>query len=163
MLEKDSHQCIEWFKDNRMEANPSKFQVIAMYRDGAVPLSIFVQGNTLQPSNIIKVLGITLQPSLKFDHHVANICIKSSRQINVLKRLSRHLNQANRMLLYTSFIASNFHYGPLSGMFCGQKNSDKLKRSKNGRLDVFILRLIFKVIIMYSKTSIKHHGSALYT
>ena len=100
LLEKDSHQCIEWFKDNRMDANPSKFQVIAMDRDREIPLSISVQGNTLQSSNIIKVLGVSLQPSLKFDHHVANICVKASRQINVLKRLSRYLNQANRMLLY---------------------------------------------------------------
>ena len=128
VLEKDSHQCIEWFKDNRMEANPSKFQVIAMDRDGAVPLSISVQGNTLQPSNIIKVLGISLQPSLKFDHHVANICIKASRQINVLKQLSQYLNQANLMLLYKSFVASKFHYCPLSWMFCGKKNSEKLEK-----------------------------------
>ena len=32
------------------------------------------------------------------------------------------------MLLYKSFVASNFHYCPLSWMFCGKKNSDKLEK-----------------------------------
>ena len=127
-LESDSHHCIEWFKDNDMDANAGKFQSIAMDRDGKIPLSISVQGNVILPSNVLKVLGVSLEAGLKFDCHVTNICLKSSRQINVLKRLSRFLTPENRMLLYKSFIASNFHYCPVAWIFCGKRNSDKLEK-----------------------------------
>ena len=99
-----------------------------MNRDGTIPLSISVQGNILLPANIIKVLGISLEPGLRFDSHVKNICVKAARQINVLKRLSKYLSLENRMLLYKSFIASNFHYCPVSWMFCGKRNSDKIEK-----------------------------------
>ena len=76
----------------------------------------------------IKVLGIVLDNKLKFDEHVSQMCLKASRQINALKRISKYLDQKCRILVYKSFISSNFNYCPVSWMFCGKMNLNKLEK-----------------------------------
>ena len=52
----------------------------------------------------------------------------SSKQINILKRISKYLNVTGRINVYRSFISSNFSYCPVVWMFCGKKNSNKLEK-----------------------------------
>ena len=49
-------------------------------------------------------------------------------QINALKRIAKYLNERSRILIYKSFISSNFNYCPVSWIFCGKKNSDELEK-----------------------------------
>ena len=86
------------------------------------------QENLIVPTDNIKVLGVTLDDHLKFDAHITNICITASRQINALKRLAKFLNERSRILIYKSFISSNFNYCPDTWMFCGRKNVMKLEK-----------------------------------
>ena len=51
-----------------------------------------------------------------------------SRQINALKRLTKFLNERSRILVYKSFISSNFNYCPVTWMFCGRRNVIKLEK-----------------------------------
>ena len=76
----------------------------------------------------VSVLGITLDDSLKFDLHIADMCKKASRQINALKRVSKFSTQDSRKSIYRSFIAANFNYRPISWIFCGKKNTTKLEK-----------------------------------
>ena len=108
ILEIDATRAITWFNENSMDANPDKFQCIAMDIKGHVDLSICIFGNTIQSSDSMKVLGITLDSKLNFHTHVSNICRKASAQINVLKQLSHYLNQDSCIKIYTSFISANF-------------------------------------------------------
>ena len=87
----------------------------------------------------MKVLGVTLDSKLNLNEHVSNICSKASAQINVLKRLSRYLNQNNRTKIYQSFITAKFTYCPAAWIFCGKQNSNKLER-----LQERALRFVFK-------------------
>ena len=127
-IEKDAFQAFTWFKSNNMDANPDKFQLIAMNRKGSIDLSISILGNTICSSDSMKVLGVTLDTKLSFDKHVSDICGKASAQISVLKRLSRYLNETSRIQIYKSFISSNFTYCPAAWIFCGKKNSNKLEK-----------------------------------
>ena len=119
--ENDTRAAIAWFENNYMDANPDKFQSIILNRGGDVSISISVQDDAIIPSDHIKVLGITLDDSLKFDLHIADMCKKASRQINALKRVSKFLTQDSRKSIYRSFIAASFNYCPISWIFCGKK------------------------------------------
>ena len=49
-------------------------------------------------------------------------------QINVLLRLSNVFNQETKILIYKSFIYSNFNYCPLVWHFCSKASTDKLEK-----------------------------------
>ena len=64
---------------------------------------------------------------LNFDIHISNICKKAARQINVLLRLSKLLSTETKILIYKSFIRSNFNYCPLVWHFCSKASSLKME------------------------------------
>ena len=67
----ESAICIEWFRNNKMQANPDKFQAIILEK------SEFENCNSLLLNGIeIKCQDVTIFYSLNFDHHVSNICKK---------------------------------------------------------------------------------------
>ena len=125
-LENDVLSATAWFDNNYMCANPDKFQSIS--RDGQQSLAISVQDNTILSDTTIKALGVTLDNRLKFDKHVSTLCMKASRQINALKRISKYLDENCRILIFKSFISSNFNYCHMSWMFCGRTNLNKLEK-----------------------------------
>ena len=139
VLENDVNTATAWFDNNYMCANPDKFQSIVLDRDGKQSLSISVQDNTIFSDPSIKVLGVTLDDKLNFDEHVSQMCLKASRQINALKRVSRYLDESCRILVFKSFISSNFNYCPVSWMFCGKTNLNKLEK-----LQERALRFVFR-------------------
>ena len=67
------------------------------------------------------------------------MCTKASRQINALKRVSKYLDENCRIMIYKTFISSNFNYCPVSWMFCGKANVDKLEK-----LQERALRFVFR-------------------
>ena len=75
---------------------------------------------------------------LNFEAHIANICKKAARQINVLLSLSNVLNQETKILIYKSFIYSNFNYCPLVWHFCSNASTDKLEK-----MQYIAVRLVF--------------------
>ena len=83
-----------------------------------------------QPENI-KILGVALDNQRKFDAYITNISTTASRQINSVERLAKFLNERSHVLVYKSFISSNFNYCSVIWMFCGWKNVTK--RGKNER------------------------------
>ena len=117
-----------------MDTNPDKFQCISLDRFGRPPTSISIEGNTIPSSNSIKVLGVTLDSSLKYNKHISNLCFKASIQINAMKRIGKYLNTDCRISMYKSFISSNFSFCPVSWMSCGKQNYDKLKKLQEGAL-----------------------------
>ena len=62
-----------------MDVNPDKFQSIILNRGGDISISISVQDDVIIPSDHIKVSGITLDDSLKFDLHISDMCKKKKK------------------------------------------------------------------------------------
>ena len=128
-LIEDSNILIDWFKFNRMQANPEKFQAIAIGQRSAKELDSFTLNNVNIPcENEVKLLGVTIDFKLNFNSHISNICKKASKQLNCLKRIGKYLTRLGKLTIHHSFILSNFNYCPLTWHFCSVTNTNKVER-----------------------------------
>jgi hypothetical protein len=128
-LESESEVAIDWFSSNLMLANPDKFQAIILGPNSGNEPHTFNFGETqVQSEESVKLLGVDLDNKLNFHSHVSNLCLKTARQINALKRLARFLDFEGRLAIYRSFIISNFNYCPTVWHFCGEAATGKLER-----------------------------------
>ena len=127
-LIEDSNILIDWFKINRMQANPEKFQAIAIGQRSAKELDGFTLNNVnISCENEVKLLGVTIDFKLNFNSHISNICKKASKQLNCLKRIGKYLTRLGKLTIYHSFILSNFNYCPLTWHFCSETNTNKVQ------------------------------------
>ena len=128
-LESDSNHLIEWFKINKMQANPVKFQVLAVGKKTYEKRpTINIQNFELTCEDSVKLLGIEIDYQLNFDTHISTICRKASHQLNIIKRLGPYLNRLNKLTIFHTFILSNFNFCPLAWHFCTEKNSKKIEK-----------------------------------
>ena len=112
-----------------MKANPDKFQAICIGKKSHDNIDSFQVGQTnIKCDDNVTLLGINLDYMLKFDTHVSEICKKASQQLAVLKRLGRFLTKQGKLIIYNSFIASNFSYCPLAWHFCSVSSTNKLEK-----------------------------------
>jgi hypothetical protein len=67
-----------------MKANPDKFQAIAIGKKTKNEnISFNLNGNIIKYEDEVKLLGVAIDFELNFNTHIANICKKASRQLNI--------------------------------------------------------------------------------
>ena len=129
ILEKEISVLIEWFKINCMQANPDKFQAIAVGNKTYAKKPVFnIESAEITCDDVVKLLGIDIDYQLNFNIHIKNICRKASQQLNVLKRIGCYLSKLNKLTIYHTFILSNFNFCPLAWHFCNKNNTLKLEK-----------------------------------
>jgi hypothetical protein len=60
--------------------------------------------------------------------HISELLRKAARQLNCLKRVAYHFDIKVKILLYKSFVLSNFNYCCAVWHLCGATNTKKLER-----------------------------------
>ena len=121
--------CTDWFGNNKMEANPDKFQAIMLGKLGIENCkSLNISDTEIKREDSVKLLGVTFDYMLNFDLHISNICKKAARQIKVLSRLNKYLSLETKILIYKSFIRSDFNFCPFVWHFCSNTSSDKMEK-----------------------------------
>ena len=73
-LEKESAILIHWFANNKMKANPDKFQAIAIgnkSKNGDMQFNL--DGDEILCENEVKLLGVTIERQLKINTHISKI------------------------------------------------------------------------------------------
>ena len=73
-----------WLKDNEMVANPSKFQLMFLSKYKNIEKSMSFDGKTIESSDIVKLLGITLDKNINFKRHIQNIFHKANNTVESL-------------------------------------------------------------------------------
>ena len=126
VLVDESAICIDWFRNNKMQANPDKFQAIKSGFENCK--SLFLNGTKIKCENSVKLLGVTIDYLLNFDLHVSDICKKAARQINVLLRLSKFLTIETKKIIYKSFIRSSFNFYRFVWHICSKTSSAKMEK-----------------------------------
>ena len=77
-LERDLQEVLEWYTANGMSANPSKFQIMFLGLKRKNKLCLNINGQLITQREHVKLLGVTIDNSLKFDTHVQSICKKAN-------------------------------------------------------------------------------------
>ena len=71
VLEKESSILIEWFNFNCMQANPDKFQAIAVGKKIYAKEPVFnTESANISCDEVVKLLGIDIDYQLNFDKHI---------------------------------------------------------------------------------------------
>lgn len=137
VLENESNNLLKWFNDNQMQANPEKFQAIAIGKKTFSELKSFAVANSnIDCEETVRLLGVELDYQLNFDEQVSRICQKVSKQLNVLQRISKFLSEETRLIVFKSFIRSNFNYCPVIWHFCSKANTEKLEKLQHRGLKI---------------------------
>ncbi len=114
-----------WYDENGMQSNPTKFQSIFF---GKTPkCNVSVNNVIVEPTGIIKLLGVSLDAQLKFKNHISTLCTKAGRNLNALKRVARSLPTRVRLQLYKTYISCHFNFCPLVWHFCSASDTNKLE------------------------------------
>ena len=65
-LKHDASKLLYWFKINSMKASPEKFQFITLSKKSYQPLKLFVNTFTIDKSDELELLGLTIDKRAKF-------------------------------------------------------------------------------------------------
>ena len=128
---------LKWFKENYLQANPSKFQFIVFDKQN-ISHSLKINDHDIVSTGCVKLLGVSIDNQLNFKQHISIMCRKAGKQLNVLSRLSRCMSLESKMLLYQTFILSHFNYCPLVWHFCTLEDTKKI-----GKIQERALRYVY--------------------
>ena len=81
-LESDLHRMMQWFNDNGMKANPSKFQIMFLGQEDMSKLCPDINGLLIPSSKQVKFLGVNIDNSLKFEAHIKELCRKFNEKVH---------------------------------------------------------------------------------
>ena len=90
-----------------MKANPEKNQAIAVGENTKIEdITLYLDNNVIKCEENVKLLRVPIDFQVNFNDHVSNICKRASKQLNVLKRIDKHLCRLGKFNIYYSFILS---------------------------------------------------------
>ncbi len=128
-LELASEVAIQWFKDNFMKANASKFQALCASRVINPPiLELCIDGVVIRSELHVKLLAVHIDQRLSFNYHITQMCKKASYQTRALAHLSGMLTVESKYLIFNAFVVSNFMYCPLVWHICSVSDSKKVEK-----------------------------------
>ena len=128
ILQQEGRILIDWFSFNCTQANPGRFQVIAVGKRTFEKSPVFnLDSGNITCQEVVKLLGVDIDFfHLNFDHHISNICKKATQQLNVMRRIGHNLSLLNRLTI--SHTLSNFNFYPLSWHCCSENNTKKMEK-----------------------------------
>ena len=102
-------------------------------------LFVNVGSNKIWESNVVKILGVSVEASLKFNIYGESILNKAGRKLTILVRMSNILSFPKMKLLIKSFFKSQFAYCPLVWMLYNRSLNKRINK-----LHESALRILYK-------------------
>ena len=78
-------------------------------------------------SRTVKRFGVTLDNKLNFDQHLNNGCLKASRKLSTLSRITQYLDFNQMRNLFKAFLESKYKYCPSTWMFYSRNTNKRNK------------------------------------
>ena len=127
-LMRNANRASEWYASNLLQGNLSKCQTMTLKHnktESNTPLHF--QGNTIESSDCLKLLGVTIDEQLNFNTHINEICKKASQRVGVMLRLKKLVPTNAKLTLYKSAILPYLTYCHLTWHFCSANDKRKLE------------------------------------
>ena len=119
-LEDDISGALDWFKHNKMVANPKKIQVIFFGLKQHQEFLLEIENKSINVTRAVKLLGMNVDDEMKFDKHGKTPCQNVGRKISAFSRVAPCIDKKKGKILFHTFIMSNLNYFPLIWMLCGK-------------------------------------------
>ena len=123
-LENAAETLLQWFKDNRMKANPDKYHLLI--NNTKESFQIKIDNDTVSNSKYEKLLGVKIDHELSFNEHVLSLYKKASQKPIALSRIASCVTLDQRRLILNSFITSHFSYCLIVRMFHSRKLNERI-------------------------------------
>ena len=110
-LESALNKLINWCNLNRLDINwdKTKIMFITSKRNIVFPMHISIEESTIEVVDKFKLLGITIDNSLNFVQHIANLKYSINKRIFAIHRLF-YLSPKVKQQFFKSFILPYFDY-----------------------------------------------------
>ena len=102
-LEKSSKSFFDWFENNGLKGNPDKCHLLFIKNDD---FEANINENRISDTRFEKLLGVTCDNRLNFNHHISKICKAARNKIHALARLSHYMDEDKSRILFNFF----FHF-----------------------------------------------------
>ena len=94
-LEESTNDLFQWFRNNHMKANADKCHVLVT---GNYEVSANINKFGTESSKKEKLLGISIDTRLSFEHHITSLCKKVSQKLHVLARIVLYVLRKTKIL-----------------------------------------------------------------
>ena len=121
-LEESTNNLFQWFRNNHMKANADKCHLLVI---GNYEVSANINEFEIESSIKELLLGISIDTTLSFEHHITSLCKKASQKLNALARMAHYMNFEKRRSLMKAFVIYQFNYCPLIWMFHNRTLNNK--------------------------------------
>ena len=129
-LNKQLRVVEQWGELWQVNFAPEKTQAMVISRSPgalhAVSGLLRFGGNSLPLQDCIKILGVSVDRSLRFDHHIAAVARQTSLRVSALRRMADTLNPQGILTLYKAQIRPCMEYGALSWMSSAATHMQRL-------------------------------------
>ena len=124
----------QWLENNHMKVNADKCHFLVT---GNYEVSANINEFETESSKREKLLGISIDTTLSFEHHITSLCKKASQKLHALARIAHYMDFERSLM--KAFVISQFNYCPLIWMFHN--------RALNNRINTIherALRLVYQ-------------------
>ena len=126
-LGESTNNLFQWLRNNHMKANADKCHLLVT---GNYEVSAKINEFEIESSKKEKLLGISIDTTLSFEHHVTSLCKKASQKLHGLARIAHYMDFEKRRSLMKAFVISQC--SPLIWMFHNRALNNRI-RYTNGR------------------------------
>ncbi len=133
----DSEVAIDWFHNNFMKANITKFQFMLLKSFTSkedLHDNILINNAGIEHESQVKLLWVIIDDKLRFNKHIDVSCKNANGLINVLYRFRNVFNIAERDVIHNTFILANFNYCLIVWHFCDKTSICKMKNTLESAL-----------------------------
>ena len=144
---------LEWFHFNGMKLNSNKCHLLVCGHKYECMLCKINKTQIIE-AHFVKLLGVTIESKLTFQHYTETVCKKASQKLNALSRLCAIIPFRKRRNLMQAFFISQFSYSPLVWMFHSRNINTRINN-----LHFRALRMVYRDNTSTFEELLKRDGS----
>jgi len=112
-VQQDLERVYEWAKDNKMEFNTDKFELLRFGKNDDLKNDtcyVSPNGEEIREKDSLRDLGVIMSNNLRFDEHIGTIVNKATQMAGWILRSFKTRNAETMMLLYKQLVRNGLEY-----------------------------------------------------
>ncbi len=114
MLRIEMSNVVEWLRLNKLTLNVSKTKLMIFGTQhklrSVTDLSLHINNELVESVTVFKYLGVFLDQTLSFDHHIERVYKKTCSKVGLLKKVRHYIHHSTALTLYKSLVLPHIDY-----------------------------------------------------